>query len=73
MPFRDAYQQVAQEVFTHQLPDVEGPRIPHIKQALTQIATRQSQASQWLLTQQTHQQNCLQELFNHIHSLDVGS
>ena len=73
MPFRDAYQQVAQEVFTDQLPEIEGPRVPQIDQALSQINTRHAQAKQWGMTQQAHQTHCLQELFKHIDSLNVGS
>ena len=71
MPFRDAYQKVAQEVFSGQLPEIEGPRLPKIDQALQQIATRHQHATQWLTQQQKQDHECIQNLMNSIHALSV--
>jgi argininosuccinate lyase len=63
MPFRDAYKQVAQEVFKDQLPLVHGQRVPKIDQALNQVKSRLDESNTWLSEQIKHNKDCLESLF----------
>jgi argininosuccinate lyase len=71
MPFRDAYKQVADEVFSNTLPSIDGPRIPPLDEAFKQIHRRLNQAIDILDKQKQHQQHSLDLLLNEISALSA--
>lgn len=63
-PFRDAYRQVAEEVFENKLPNIEGNGVPDIERALTQIKRRIGQNQDWLTQEELSVQNSIHSLLN---------
>lgn len=71
MPFRDAYKQVAQEVFSSTLPEVKGPRLPPLQDAFDQVEKRLNCYKNVLMQEKTHQEAWIAELKSAIHKLSL--
>lgn len=72
MPFRDAYKQVADEVFSSKLPKVNGPRLPVLTEAFEQVEQRLSQQKTYLAQEQKQQSHHLQTMIDQLLSLNAS-
>ena len=73
MPFRDAYKQVAEEVFSSSLPEISGPRLPILDEAFQQVEQRTLQLDHEIQSSRHIQSQTLKSLVANIQNLSSFS
>lgn len=69
MPFRDAYKQVAEEVFSSSLPDITGPRLPELDLAFKQVKERMQSDKEVFEAEVARQNTTIQSMVSAVQEL----